>query len=332
MRPSQIGLGVAAVNLALLVFWHFLRENPTRTVAASAPPPIIRHEPIWQTRLRAITSGPDETQRAADLGRLAEALSVAELRAVIDELRAEAEGSPGARLRLLLLRRWAAHDPAAAAAWAAGLSDADDRIAARMSVGYGLAEKAPREAVAIAGHLPPGQEREGLLHHAVQQWAVHDPAAAVAWADRLQDRKARDGFLVIIAVEWAMEEPALAAAFAASAVTAGRPRDGAMLQIADHWAQVAPEQAAEWIGNLPASESEVRDFAIGQLAATWARQDAIKAGEWLLKLPEDSAWDAGLSAYVGAVAAIAPELAAHLLDDIQDPVLRAAARDRLRSL
>jgi hypothetical protein len=117
MRRIKIIPAGAAAGLALLAFCPW--RSPMRPPPRSDPPPAAPHEPIWRTCLRDIASDPDPTERAADLGRLAEALPGAELRAAIDELQPEAESSPGARLRLLLLRRWADQDPAAAATWVA---------------------------------------------------------------------------------------------------------------------------------------------------------------------------------------------------------------------
>ena len=336
MRPIKIILGLAA-GLALLAFWAFRPGAPQVhpvvgvTLRDESPLPVLR-EPAWRTRLRDIASDPDPAGRAAGLSRLAEALSAADLATAIDALRAEAEGTPGARLRLLLLRRWAHQDPAAATTWLAGLPDDSNKAAAWSSVGYGLAQKNPASAVALAECLPSGQVREGLLQHAVQQWAARDLNNAVAWAGRLPDLKSRDEFLAIIAVEWAGQEPAHAAEFAASALTAGRPRDEAMLQIADRWMRVAPEQAADWISRFPASDGEVRDFAIGQLTATWGRADLEKTARWIVRLPMDGSRDAALSAYVPILANTDPDLAVQWLAKIQDPAVRTVTLERLLNM
>jgi hypothetical protein len=330
MRRIKIILAGAAAGLVLLAFWSW--QGPARAIARSDSPSPAPHEPIWRTCLRDIVSEPDPTERAVDLGRLAEALPGAELQAAIDALQPEAESSPGARLRLLLLRRWADQDPAAAATWVARLPDDYNQIAAWSSVGYGLAQKNPADAIALAVQQPSSQAREALLQYAVQQWARLDGNSAVAWAGRLPDLKLRDEFLSIIAVEWAVQDPARAAAFAASALTAGRPRDEALLQIAATWTRAAPEQAAGWISRLPGSEGEVRDFAIGQLTATWARKDLVKAAEWIIQLPMDGSRDAASSAYAPILAVTDPDLATQWLEEIQDSAVRAAARERLRNM
>src|SRR5258708_486956 len=206
MRRIKIVLAGATAGLALLSFWPSRPSAPQVHPAVGVmlrdePPLPVRREPTWLACLPYIASEPDSAERADELGLLAEALPVAELRTAIDALRAEAEGTPDARLRLLLLRRWADQAPEAAVAWAGGLTDGNE-TAAQISVGYGLAQKNPSSAVALAERLPSGQAREGLLQYAVQQGTARALNNAVAWAGRLPDPKLRDEFLSAIAVEW----------------------------------------------------------------------------------------------------------------------------------
>lgn len=143
----------------------------------------------------------------------------------------------------MLLDRWAASDPEAAAAWIARQ---------RGTSGY------PR-----------------LLATVARTWADDNETAAIAWARGLDPEEDRSNALAAIATTMASHEPVVALELSEEA-----NRPGLSYDVLRTWAQRDPEMAARWAKCL--SNDEERTSAVTEVALAWAPADSLAAAGLLL--------------------------------------------------
>lgn len=257
-----------------------------------------------------------------------------------------------------LVRRWAEHDSAAAAAWAArlpdgefaqsmvgqaaigwanadltgasawarALPDGEARTTALSKIGFEAIRTAPVEALRIASDLPSSAERNHLALQGAREWAVSDPQAAADWIGGMADGPLRDKLLGAIAADYAERDPVAAAHLALDTLPPGRTQNNAVVGIVQRWVQTDPEQAAQWVSEFP--ESALRRDAAQNLVALWGRQDIAAVGHWLSEQPPGPSRDTAVSTYVSQLALGAPgsDVLAPWLETIGDAGLREKTR------
>ena len=128
----------------------------TRMPAPRTAPDLLGH-------VSSIIAGRDEAVDLEELERTASNIADGDLPAVLNELLAANADARGAELRVLLLRRWAAADPAAAAAWAGTLTIEPLRHESIIHVATAWAEADLSLALQWAQQLSEGVTRESAL-------------------------------------------------------------------------------------------------------------------------------------------------------------------------
>jgi hypothetical protein len=268
-------------------------------------------EVFLQNAVTAIQAEEDPDKREAMLAALVAQHAVTDIQFTLDELPRLGQSDLAADLGQRLLRRWAASDGHAAAAWAvqlpagpmreaalsdvaiewanSGLSDAatwacqlpspTERDAAALAVANEAVRSDPVEALGLAAEMSANPQRDQLIRHAAMEWAAQDGDAAASWARQITDPSLRDQVLADVATAWSDRDPVSAAGLAATEIPAGRPQSDAVVGIIERWAQQQPEQAADWVEKFPASE--LKPTAVANVAAMWSLSDPEKAKQWL---------------------------------------------------
>lgn len=187
---------------------------------------------------------------------------------------------------------WADRDLKGAAVWIAALPEACDKEAARISLAYEACRTEPLLALQLVIGSAPGPDRDGLLVHAVSQWAGADSRAAWEWASRVPDASLRDQLLASVAVASAEQDAEAAAGLVAGSLPAGPEQQRAAVAVAQRWARKSPRDAASWAVRFPDS---VRAYAVQNVVTVWTDQDSEAATAWLQQLPQDSLQDFGVT-------------------------------------
>jgi len=303
-----------------------------------------------RSQAEAVNAVPEEEREEARV-RLVKSFSQVELPGLLQAL-GKATDPASVELRQLLLRRWAASDPWAAANWAANVADVSSQRESlrqvglvwaqtdlpqtiqwaqswldteqRQSVCLALANEAvrtdPQTALTLAADLSLGQGSRNLVIHAAAQWAVADPAAAAAWAGQIEDVGLRDQVMSGIATEWSSRDPVAAATLALQSISAGQSQDNALVGIVQRWAETDPETVANWVLAFPAGS--LQQSALENLVKPWARQDAGQAGDWLNTLAGGTVRDTSVAAYATAIAPGTPDAAAEWAASIAQETIR----------
>lgn len=236
--------------------------------------------------------------------------------------------------RYALATRWAAREPAAAAAMLRehagplpGMPDGNPEwvdLLGGVAAQWGDADA--NQAVKWVRSLPDGAAKsEALaqvdyqLRKSVDKLAANDPQAAAAWVRGLPADEAVEGAMTSLAKTWAQKDPAAAVAYTAS-LAPGNARNRATAAAVSTWAFAQPVQAAQWVGQL--SEGPVRENAMEALLAAWANNDAGAAAQWLQDLPETRSRDVAINAFAAAVTQREPSSAFQWAETISDPTLR----------
>lgn len=168
--------------------------------------------------------------------------------------------------------------------------------------------------------LPSSPARDAMLADALQLWANSDPDAALQKALALQTSENIPGLALKLS-EILGRNPAQLMAFASSVPEAQQA------QFFDKAARIAvyydPEPFAAALASSldqPGAEAAVKGFV-----TAWAGDGLRAPSEWLSTLPHGAPRDAGINAFVGAVAELEPDSALLWSQSIGDPALRMDA-------
>jgi hypothetical protein len=324
-----IAAGVALSALVLALHWVDPNppvdlkskppsDDPQRMIEAArscnvATDAVEAARPVSAVLSAKVEAEIDPDRRGKELERAVESVSDAELPAMLNAL-ALGAGPGAAEISLLLVRRWAESDPAAAAKWISRLGESplsrtaleqvaiawantdltaaaswvrvlpegDSKQAATTGLAYEAARTEPLTALELAGALPPTRERDDLLVHAVSQWAGADASAAAAWAMKVPDSSLRQRLVASVAIALAEQDAVAAVRLAVNGLAAGEEQDRAAVSIVQRWAQHSPQTAASWVAQFP--EIPSRDAAVQNLLSIWAAQDSEAAENWRRKL------------------------------------------------
>jgi hypothetical protein len=352
-----------------------LQPAPQPVLSMSSPVPSVSHqsddnaaqlqtvEPEDPVLLRLREQAETAAQTAPDKiavawETLVNSFPARDVSRILDIL-VNARGEALAELRQLLIRRWAAVDPEAAAAWAVGLSDSsvqmesleqiavvwyqnnpanalawaaklpdgDGKTAVILSLGCEVSRVEPLAALSLVSTLPPSEERDDMVIHGVSQWAAENPSAASYWAVQIPDEALRQRVLVAIGVAWAGSDSVAAATFALDHLPPGAEQDRAVVSIVQRWVQTSPESAAKWIEQFPALP--VRYIALQNLVAIWMEQDSASPVNWLRGLPSGTLRDESISVYAQTLAPRSFQSAQIWAAAIEDSSLRALCQQAI---
>jgi hypothetical protein len=324
-RGLELWLWIACLGLLLHGILH---HQPESKAVVKHPVPVVSpkyqfatHEgfdrplarqktprEILVEHMAAIDTEEDMDQRGEKLVAFAQEIPLADIASTIEEL--QNIGRADSDLCLRLLRRWAAGDGGAAAAWAEQLpagparenalssvaiewANADlksaaawarqlpDKLeshAALLAVANEAVRTEPLAALRLVVNLPADAGRDDLIHRAAMDWTTQDADAAVTWTETIPDDALRVQVLSDEAVALAQQNPVMAATVAVEKLPAGQLQEGAVISIIERWAQRDPEAAAEWVAQFPASP--LRATAIENLMRQWSQIDAESAEQW----------------------------------------------------
>lgn len=221
---------------------------------------------------------------------------------------------------------WANHNAADAAAWARQLPP-DEMEPSVMAIGYELARTSPKDALWLAAALPPNPSRNGLIDHAVGQWAALEPEAPSSWAEQIPASPLRDQVFASLATSMSETDPTGAADMALEKLPPGTLQNDAIVRVVQRWAQQTPADAAEWVRQFP--EGVLQTSATENLLQVWAAHDSEAAGTWVGALEPGPMRDIALSAYASHLMASDPAAAIDWAQKISDGPRRQVELERL---
>ncbi|HVU35166.1 MAG TPA: hypothetical protein VHE61_17155, partial [Opitutaceae bacterium] len=253
----------------------------------------------------------------------------------------DAVGQGRRELQLMLLRRWAGSDAAAAYAWAG--SNAKGRMAmiARQVVADAWAATDPVGALATVGPLPAvlghlariepevaaenalkvqGGSRNAGIEMVANAWFGKDPQAAIAWVESLPPNNDRAMALRAVMGPMVDADPTAMSGYIAN-LPANADMAGVARDFAGHWANNDPAAAAAWVSQLPAG-SPLQSAAVPLVARQFADDDPAAAGRWVDSLPAGPVHDDAVKAYVFQEMGDDPSIAATWTAKVANPNLR----------
>ncbi|HEY2343664.1 MAG TPA: hypothetical protein VGH90_11560 [Chthoniobacteraceae bacterium] len=224
-----------------------------------------------------------------------------------------------------ICQAWAATDPRSALDWLIGNArpmgpgnrDFD-------SIVKNWAEKAPRDAAAWAGALPPGANRNAALNAAAAALASTDLHLAQSMFDQLPS-EAQGKAAGALAEQYLIGDVDQARAWAES-LPAGAGQAAAFAKIAASTAEFDPKGTADWLNTLPSGPA--RDQAILPFSEAVRKEDPETAITWVLSISDPltrqdelarvASWWRGtdakaLRAWLDADTQLTPEEKRHLL-------------------
>ena len=180
---------------------------------------------------------------------------------------------------------WARDDAPEALAWAGALPDGPQREAALASGIAALGGSDPQQAASLATTMLSGEKQSQALGSIAGAWAVKDPVAAARWTGQLGDSSIRANAVSNVANVWARQDPAAAAAWAISS-----PENGSALStISREWAAQDPTTAAKWLDTLPSGNT--RDSAVASFSQVVTDADPEGAAAWAATISQPAQRD-----------------------------------------
>jgi hypothetical protein len=274
---------------------------------------------LWVSRVERRPHTPPRPVAHADVVRTqSEALRLIRLE------RALQRHDPEAAVALAELRAWAGTEPAAALAWARGLTG-ELRLAALIAVLEGAA-KQPALAVRLASELLIDQPElaadcgTAFVGALIRREAF---GAALEFA-RSGPNELRPAWLATLFGAWAEREPAFARELATLFGTQGGAGP-AFQSVVEHWATANPAAAAAYAMDLPPGPA--RSAALQASVPRWAVCDPEAVVAALPRLTGPAERDTALAAIVSGTDAVnrPTQTALAWSEAITDPALRQRA-------
>lgn len=160
---------------------------------------------------------------------------------------------------------WAASDPHAAVAWAAGLENQFERIMCLGSACTKISRADPALAVSLAWNAPDLRDSPHICSLA-GYWLASDRPAAEAWITNISDPHLRDQMWSEAALNLGSVSPEQAAILAAEKIRPGPLQEEAVISALHQWVLRDRKAAAEWVELFP--EGPLRERAEGELFGT----------------------------------------------------------------
>ena len=184
---------------------------------------------------------------------------------------------------------WARTDAREALAWAGALPTGPQREAALASGIDALGESDPQQAAKLATTLLKGEAQAEAFGGIAGSWAGKDPGAAAAWAGKLTDPSARSMAVASVASAWARQDPAAAAAWATRSPEAAHT----LSTITQQWALQDSTAAAKWLDTLPSGNA--RDSAVSNFSHAVVDADPEGALAWAATIAQPENRDSALT-------------------------------------
>jgi hypothetical protein len=157
---------------------------------------------------------------------------------------------------------WAASDPHAAVAWAAGLENEFERIMCVGSACTKISRAEPALAVSLAWSVYGLRESPHICFLA-GYWLASDRPAAEAWIMNISDPHLRDRMWSEAALNLGSVSPEQAAILAAEKISPGPLQEEAVISALHQWVLTDRQAAAAWVELFP--EGPLRERAEGEL-------------------------------------------------------------------
>ncbi len=221
----------------------------------------------------------DELKRSEYFLRCADGLANEDVPLVLQRLDDTLRGS---EFGVLLVRRWAETEPAAAAAWAQELGGERDELlkhvasvwsntdlnaatewakalvegegqqAALLAVTEETIRQQPASALELAASLTSETEREHVTIRALNEWATQEPVSALRWVASITDIKWQQQLKASLIPTVASIDGASGAQLTTAWLPAGSEQERTAVAVVQRWAQQSPEDAAAWVNRFPA--------------------------------------------------------------------------------
>lgn len=172
-------------------------------------------------------------------------------------LAASTLGADARAARLRLVAQWGQRQPAAAAAWVAGVRDITEKSQLARSVAQTWIAFEPATAVPWLLENTPQAERATVVEMATSIWVNSDPAATAEWLSLLPKGRDSDLGVSTLARNIVAIAPESALGWAKD-IEADQLRFNTMLAVIAQWRVREPERAVESLkaSGLPAAEIE----------------------------------------------------------------------------
>lgn len=269
---SSPGTSGEAAHEAVSATLHFPTAPVRPDVAATPPLPNPAPDHMGEDRsqqlqlqlARALASADDAERERAYRQLLPQLIAVdpAALKRLIANY-------PGGIIREQLLRQtartWSAVDLPGAIAWAKGVSEDDERVAAATEIISQVGQTNPGHAIEVSDVLGIGRN-DGTVEHIAQLWAIQDLQAALDWTAAQPAGPQRDQVLARIVPVEAARSPADAANTVLRQMTPGPEQTNAIAPIVREWSVRDTGAASTWVQDLP--QGPLRDAANGEIART----------------------------------------------------------------
>ena len=239
---------------------------------------------------------------------------------------------------------WIESDPHAAFEWILSNQSSLDDVSFAAKPLRGIAETAPRQALALAARLDATRRRLAISS-ILEQWAANDAPAAAAWLDSSSGELESARVATIArayarqhgeeALDWVLAQAPEHQGDALTTVTRELAKHSpqrtldlarridepqlyaaAVRSVVSAWAGEDPQAARRWIAAN--AEDSQRASLFSALYMAWAYIDQAEAATNALRHDNRSERDAALAAMTTAVARQNPDLAERLYDEIQD--------------
>lgn len=182
---------------------------------------------------------------------------------------------------------WAQNDPAAAAAYVAGMQPGSSRDTLLRGVVAGTASNDPIAATRMLNELPAGSTRENATFEVAQIWAQSNPGAAIAWISQSASSVARDNALGSIVAQWAQNDSSSASAWLQTQPNSAS-KDVAVQRFASAIQQYYPENALAWAESI--GDDTARHTTVDSVIHDWLRRDSAAARTWIENSSEPQDW------------------------------------------
>ncbi len=315
------------------------RRAESAALVATVPGEIKVTTAIRSDPLEIISRDPLRSRRLVALNRYCAGLDAVAARRAVESMPGDSS-QKSLELRERLMSRWAELEPVAAAAFALGVKDANNRSTALQHVlkvwvaqdadaakqfvaglkdkdvldgtlfsfTTDLAERDFVDALRFADAVP-ASHKQNVVWAAFRAAGQANPNAAIARAMAMPAGKLRESAIESAASVWLQQNPQAAMAWVMqrpdTPITFGRT----LLQTAvQRWSFSEPAAAARFVQGLPAGKQ--REDFISNVASGWAWEDTGQALKWVQGLPEDQEKTRALSVIVNQWASRDPLAAA----------------------
>lgn len=217
-----------------------------------------------------------------------------------------------------LARIWSQTDVQSALAWAGQLSEGVDKNDALLNIRSQWASQDPEAASSQISQLPENSSTAGLISTVAERWGSSNPTKALEWAKTLPESEKTLAMSSLAGV-WAQRDPMAAGTFVAQ-LPPGETQNEAVKSVISSWAGQNPSQTAAWVLQFPAGP--LQDQGIRQVVSAWNNVDPEGVQNWAMNLPTGATRDAALKNFAQTIAYWTPEKAAGIVVLIHDPTER----------